>query len=214
MTKISEMPPIYTFLGTKFRFVGGDPKDVSLIDIAQSLAMTCRYNDHSLRHTSTAAHSIRVAERAFQETGVPGIAWLALMHDAPEAYVGDVPTPLKHAMRIVCGQEKSPFDIIEDAVTAVVAQALGLDEKITGKYSLAEAWSIVNGLDYEDFVAEASVECRQPKRIVSDKAIYPTGHTAKQARALWLREAARYAPTAELLLHVRRAQTYFRGAHQ
>jgi HD containing hydrolase-like enzyme len=214
MTKIPEMPPIYTFIGTKFRFLDADPKDVSLIDIAQSLAMTCRYNGHSLRHTSTAAHSVRVAERALQETGVPGIAWLALMHDAPEAYVGDIPTPLKHAMRIVCGEKKSPFDTIEDAVTAVVAQALGLDEKITGRYSLREAWAIVNGLDCEDFIAEASVECRQPKRLVPEKAIYPTGHTAKQARALWLRTAAKYAPTTELLVRVRSAQAYFRGAHQ
>lgn len=57
--------------------------------IAHALANTCRFNGHTKRFYSVAEHSLRVCNL------VPDRYKLqALLHNAAEAYVGDVVTPL------------------------------------------------------------------------------------------------------------------------
>jgi hypothetical protein len=68
--------------------------DVVIEDIAHALSMQCRYNGHCLVFYSVAQHSYVVA-RLMQERG--GVLWAlgGLLHDAPEAYLGDCPRPVK-----------------------------------------------------------------------------------------------------------------------
>jgi len=81
---------IQTFTGKKYILTNPDPATVDIADIAQSLSMNCRYNGHVKRFYSVAEHSILMSEMVPRE-----IALYALMHDAAEAYVTDLPTPLK-----------------------------------------------------------------------------------------------------------------------
>lgn len=72
------------------------PAEVHIEDIAYSLARTFRFGGHS--DQTVAQHSCLVAE--LSSTNLAGLsakeAMLAgLMHDAAEAYIGDIPTPLK-----------------------------------------------------------------------------------------------------------------------
>ncbi len=83
---------IITYLGKKFYFEDPKPDQIDIRDIAHSLSHICRFNGHTNLFYSVAAHSIFVAER------MPGSArekLSALLHDAAEAYVCDVPSPLK-----------------------------------------------------------------------------------------------------------------------
>ena len=86
---------IITYSGTRFSFLESSAEQVVLEDIAHSLSMQCRYNGHCPQFYSVAEHSILVAEWVERRTANRRLALEALMHDASEAYLCDVPAPLK-----------------------------------------------------------------------------------------------------------------------
>lgn len=69
-----------------------DPRvdEICIEDIAHALSMLCRYGGHAKRFYSVAEHSYHASFLVPHEH-----AMAALMHDAPEAYCGDVVRPLK-----------------------------------------------------------------------------------------------------------------------
>ena len=79
-----------TYTGRKVWPLDIEPRDVHIEDIAHSLSMQCRYNGHCLRFYSVAEHSVLIARAA-----LPQHKLYALLHDAAEAYLTDVPRPLK-----------------------------------------------------------------------------------------------------------------------
>lgn len=84
-----------TFTGR--RFFPMDPKveDFDILDIAHSLSLQCRFNGHCLCFYSVAEHCVRVAEYLEEKTGSHMLSFWGLLHDAPEAYLGDIVRPLK-----------------------------------------------------------------------------------------------------------------------
>lgn len=70
------------------------PEDICIEDIAHALSMQCRYNGHSLRFYSVAEHSVLIA-RHLRERHNDVVALEGLLHDATEAYLADVPRPVK-----------------------------------------------------------------------------------------------------------------------
>jgi hypothetical protein len=103
------------------------PREVRLEDIANALANQCRFAGHCRRPYSVAQHSLWVAARVAALTDdVDTILW-GLMHDAGEAYLPDLPRPIKHAVRIHTPYGgKLTWSEAEDLVLAAVAEALGL----------------------------------------------------------------------------------------
>lgn len=81
---------IQTYTGGAFDFENPENHLFSVKDIARSLALIPRFNGHTNRHYSVAEHSVRASYLAPE-----GFEFEALMHDTSEAYVCDVPTPLK-----------------------------------------------------------------------------------------------------------------------
>jgi hypothetical protein len=84
-------PVIETYTGGRFRPFDPRPADVQLLDIAAGLAHTCRFGGHCQQFYSVARHSLHVS----QEFDDPRLQLFGLLHDAGEAYLGDIPRPVK-----------------------------------------------------------------------------------------------------------------------
>uniref|UniRef100_A0A6M3JGC0 Phosphohydrolase n=1 Tax=viral metagenome TaxID=1070528 RepID=A0A6M3JGC0_9ZZZZ len=82
---------ITTYTGKKFHFLNPQPGEICIEDIAHALALTCRFGGHCREFYSVAEHSYRVAMIVDKKDKLA-----ALLHDAHEAYLHDVPRPIKH----------------------------------------------------------------------------------------------------------------------
>lgn len=82
---------ISTFTGKKFFLLHPAASAIDIEDIAHSLSMQCRWTGHSMFHYSVAQHSYYCSFLVPEE-----YAFEALLHDASEAYCGDLNRPLKH----------------------------------------------------------------------------------------------------------------------
>lgn len=67
-------------------------EDVSIIDIAHALSNQCRFSGHVQTFYSVAEHCVRMSF-----LGDPQTAMWKLLHDASEAYLVDLPRPLKRS---------------------------------------------------------------------------------------------------------------------
>lgn len=94
---------IETASGLQFHF---PPKtgEISIYDIAHQLANQCRFNGACREFYSVAQHSVLVARLLEASGASPRIQLLGLLHDAHEAYLGDLVRPLKALMRESCQQ--------------------------------------------------------------------------------------------------------------
>lgn len=78
---------------TVVSFRNPDPSAFDINDIALALSRQPRYNGHGRFFYSVAQHSIYAAMLASKDAKI-----YALMHDAHEAYTGDIPGPLKELL--------------------------------------------------------------------------------------------------------------------
>lgn len=81
---------IQTFTGIEFYPLDPKPEEILIEDIAHALSMQCRYAGHVREFYSVAEHSVRVAEIV-----PPKYRLWGLLHDASEAYLIDLPRPVK-----------------------------------------------------------------------------------------------------------------------
>ncbi len=124
-------PWIQTHTGKAFDLLDPKPDQIDVEDIAHALAHLCRFTGHARRFCSVAQHSCFVAEIAAEfwqaEHGTPcpaRVALAALLHDAPEAYIGDVSSPLKIALR---GEGTiSEYDQIEARICEAIYERFGM----------------------------------------------------------------------------------------
>lgn len=104
---------ISTFDGDFFDFQNPHGFDFKIETIAHALSNICRYGGHSNRFYSVAEHSVLVSRVV-----PPEFAMVGLLHDASEAFVGDMPSPLK----AMCPEYRA----IEDRVQEAIAERYGL----------------------------------------------------------------------------------------
>lgn len=123
------LPVISTYTGKRIDLLNPNPDDICIEDIAHHLSLMNRFNGSTSRPYSVAAHSIYMATHLVE----PELAWQALMHDADEAYLGDVVKPLKEAL--------PEYVEIEANFWAVLAKKfdlpLELDERVHAADKLA-----------------------------------------------------------------------------
>ena len=107
---------IATASGEKFYLLNPTPETIHIGDIAHALAMACRWTGHTKYHYSVAQHSYYCSLLV-----KPKFAASALLHDASEAYLGDMNRPLKYFTRAGVEYRK-----IEERVEEVIYRKFGL----------------------------------------------------------------------------------------
>lgn len=83
-------PTIQTQCNNQFSFINPRVETINIETIAHALSNICRFTGHTYHFYSVAEHSLYVSRLVPEE-----MALEALLHDATEAYVGDVSAPLK-----------------------------------------------------------------------------------------------------------------------
>ncbi len=101
----------------KFPLGNPDPILINIVDIAYALSLLCRFNGHCTRFYSVAEHSVHVAREID-----PALAMVGLLHDAAEAYLGDVPSPLKSQL--------PQFKEFEWKMEQAIGERFGIDPEL------------------------------------------------------------------------------------
>ena len=86
---------IETRSGRRFTPLAPLASDICIEDIAHALAHQCRFAGHTREHYSVAEHSVRVANLLWDRGFSRVVQLWGLLHDASEAYLTDIPAPLK-----------------------------------------------------------------------------------------------------------------------
>lgn len=89
-------PFIQTLTGRRVNPLDPAPEDIDPEDIAGALANICRFGGHCRPFYSVAQHSVIVCDLLAERGATPEELLAALLHDAAEAYLGDLPHPIKH----------------------------------------------------------------------------------------------------------------------
>lgn len=111
-------PYITTFSGKRFFPLDVKAKDIDINDIAHALSLQCRFSGHVRHHYSVAQHSLYVADLVPDEFKLE-----ALLHDASEAYLVDVPSPIKQIT------DFSRYRSIEKATQDVIYEKYGITKR-------------------------------------------------------------------------------------
>lgn len=109
---------IQTYSGRRFNPTNPHVDAIVIQDIAHSLSMQCRFSGHCKRFYSVAQHSVLVSHICDHDDALWG-----LMHDASEAYLVDIPRPLKRSGKFEAYRE------LEAIMTKAICKRFGLPEQ-------------------------------------------------------------------------------------
>ena len=115
------MNTLETVSGKKVNVSNPDPNTIDISDIAWALSRMPRFSGHTIPYVpySVAQHCIRVMKELAPHG--PEIQLYGLLHDAAEAYINDLPSPVKHIPEIHAVIKK-----LEDKLMLTIYQALGI----------------------------------------------------------------------------------------
>jgi uncharacterized protein len=118
-------PWIITKSGIQFDLLNTTEAMIDIGDIAHALSHICRFGGHSYTHYSVAQHSVLASYIVPEE-----FALCTLMHDATEAYIGDMVSPLKAVIL--------QFKEIEQNLWEVIAKKYNLPQHLPQEVKLAD----------------------------------------------------------------------------
>jgi len=116
---------IRTYTGLYMNVLEPTEDMICIEDIAHALAHQCRFSGHLPAFYSVAQHSYHVCCIAPMEQKLQG-----LLHDASEAYLMDIPTPIKAML--------PQYKVIENNLMQVIAKKFGFDYPLHKKVKEAD----------------------------------------------------------------------------
>ncbi len=159
---------VSTRCGVMFCLTNPRSQDVRSIDIAHALSRIYRFGGHTSRPYSVAEHSVWVSKLVQPEHRLA-----ALLHDAAEAYVGDMVAPLKAML--------PGFSVIERRIHEAICERFGISPEIPEEVHAADRVALATeakqllplGLNWD---------CGAKPRDISLTAMWWS-----EARSYWLR---------------------------
>lgn len=148
-------PYMLTASGKHFDLLNPKPEQVDHNDIFAAISKLCRFTGHCARTYTVGHHSLLVMSLAPKENRLE-----ALMHDADEAYTGDVSTPQKIAMATI----NDAFDRLARQIKTAVREKYGLPAKLSPAVKKADISALclekhwLMPEDYEEWAALKGVE--------------------------------------------------------
>jgi hypothetical protein len=106
-------PWIETYTGKKLDFLDPKPEQIDIEDIATALSNECRFGGHTSNFYSVAEHSVLVATICPPDKQLTG-----LLHDASEAYLRDIASPIKPHLQ--------NYKVIEEKLMAAISEKFEL----------------------------------------------------------------------------------------
>ncbi|GGE18483.1 hypothetical protein GCM10011390_42090 [Aureimonas endophytica] len=114
-----------TFEGRQFWPMDPRADEIDIVDIAHSLSMQCRFAGHCRRFYSVAEHCVLLSRVVTLENALWG-----LLHDASEAYLVDVPRPVKPFL--------AGYKMAEQRVMDAVCERFGLGFEMPDEVRIAD----------------------------------------------------------------------------
>lgn len=158
-----------TFTGKLIDLSKFSVDDVRLPDISHALAILNRFTGHSKTPYSVAQHSVMVSRICPPEHAMWG-----LLHDASEAYLGDIASPLKSML--------PDYAVLEEKFQRVIAQAFHLPYPIPHEVKLADKRALMAekrdlitcdhdwGIDVEPMAGPINPYCwQQAKKLFEER---------------------------------------------
>lgn len=169
---------IQTRGGGRFDLLEPDPGTILIEDIAHALSNLCRFTGHTSAFMSVAEHSVIVSRLVPAHDALAG-----LLHDATEAYVGDVSRPLKQLL--------PAYQHIEHGIWLAIADRFGLDQGLPATVKEADNVSLL--WERRDVMGPSSEPWQAwvPEELVSrvpDEILVPTDPLG--ARSMFLQRFA------------------------
>jgi len=119
---------IQTYKNLVFDYNNISSENINIYDIAHALSNICRFGGHTIVPYSVAEHSIRCAELLYNES-IDTQLW-GLLHDAAEAYIGDIPTPLKKHLLFQSENYSISLNKYEEEILTTIAKTFNLSPTI------------------------------------------------------------------------------------
>lgn len=149
MDKLQTIPMIKpgvirTYTGKMINVFNPDPSLICIEDIAHALSNLCRFGGHSRQFYSVAEHSVMVAGYVRHRHKLA-----ALLHDASEAYLVDIPSPVKYFI--------PKYQEYEQNMMLAISEKFGFefplhpDVKKADREALEKEWSDILTLDKNDY---------------------------------------------------------------
>ncbi len=149
MSMLFDTRCIRTFTGKMINPLDPDPALIDIVDIAHALSHQCRFGGHTKGFYSVAQHSLFVSS-AIQEKSQQ---LAGLLHDATEAYLLDIPSPVKNQ---ITGYRQA-----EDRLSAIIAAKFGFQypyhQAVLDADAFALEWEwkyVMDGSHYNTFLPE------------------------------------------------------------
>ncbi len=150
-----------TYTGRQFWPLDPRPEEVCIEDIAHALSLVCRFGGHCRTFYSVAQHSVLVSHEV--ERHLSSLEWAnewardggtriyalgGLLHDAAEAYIGDMIRPLKRCM--------PTFQEAEDDVLLAIGEWFGLTSATLGGPIVKRADEVLLATEARDLMGGQS----------------------------------------------------------
>jgi len=156
-------PFVRTWSGAAVALDDPHPASIDIGDIARHLAQLPRFCGAAHMTVNVASHSIHVARELARLKASPTAQLWGLLHDAHEAFTGDIPTPVKRAVARLAGADA--IGRLQDGIDRAVMARFGIEVSAGDARQVKAADAAVLAAEWIKWMPGPCPEATPPARI-------------------------------------------------